>query len=81
MLENEISYPNVMEFIEYETFEIEAKSLKEANSAFLEFQISLGRIFEVEDDVVLDIEVEDNENRFTPHGLTQDTDTYYFKRD
>lgn len=81
MFENEISYPDVMEYVEYEIFEVKAKSLEIANKAFLNFHISLGKIFEVEKDVDMDIKVEDNEDRYIKHGLEQDWDTYYFKRD
>jgi len=85
MLENEISYPNVMEFVEYNTFTANAESLEKADNVFLEYQAKYTtknkKMFELEEDVEMDIEVEDNEDKYISHGLEQDWDTFYFKRD
>lgn len=85
MLENEISYPRVMEFIEYKTFEVKAKSLQDADIAFLNYQSKYSqkneKMFELDKDVKMDIDVEDDEDRYIRHGLVQDWDTFYFKRD
>lgn len=85
MLENETSYPSVMEFVEYNTFNVKAKSLEDANNAFLQYQSKYTtkneKLFELEEDVEMDIEVEEDEDRYIMHGLEQDWDTFYFKRD
>ena len=85
MWENETSYPNVMEFIEYETFEVKAKNIEDADIEFLKYQSRYTqrneKLFELEEYVEMDIEVENNEDRYIRHGLSQDRDTFYFKRD
>ena len=85
IIENEISYPSVMEFVEYNTFEVKAKSLQDANIAFLKYQSrytqKLEKMFELEEDVEQDLEVKDDEDRYIRHDLEQDWDTFYFKRD
>ena len=85
MLENETSYPDVMEFVEYNTFSVNAESLEEAEMYFLHYQSKYTtknkKMFELDEDVEMDIEVEKNEDRYIRHGLEQDWDTFYFKRD
>jgi tRNA(Ser,Leu) C12 N-acetylase TAN1 len=81
MLENEISYPDIMEYVEYCIFEIEAENIDNANKSFLKFQLSLGKIYELEDEVETDLVTENDEDRYISHGLEQDWDTYYFLRD
>ncbi|MCP4665226.1 MAG: hypothetical protein GY849_02580 [Deltaproteobacteria bacterium] len=85
MIENEISYPDVMEFVEYNTFSVNAKNLEEANNTFLKHQAKYTtknkKMFDIEKDVKMDIEAEENEDKYIRHGLEQDWDTFYFKRD
>jgi len=70
-------YPDCMEGLEYKDFTIKAKNIDEANAKWLAFQLSLGRIFELENDVEMDIEVINDEDRYIQHKLKQDWDTYY----
>ena len=71
-------YPVCMEFLEYKYFTVKAKSIEKANEGWITFQSDLGKLFELDDDVKLDIKVDDDEDRYIPHNLKQDFDGYYF---